>query len=149
MHQEKQMRHVQKLTGICKQYRINKNGRLKRSEQVIMTYEYIDPEPYRRLLQLAANSKYPLLKASLEQAPAEIESLCIQVLAAMADPRRDILFELAHKMKGMAATLGAHRMMDLAAALMSLDAACATRAQAELREVCDKTREEITRLLQS
>jgi HPt (histidine-containing phosphotransfer) domain-containing protein len=114
-----------------------------------MTYDYIDPAPFQHLLQLAAKSKYPSLKTTLEQAPAEVESICTQVLAAMAGSHRDSLYDLAHKMKGMAATLGAQRLMDLATALMSADAACDTRAQAELREVCDKTQEEIARLLRS
>ena len=112
-----------------------------------MTYDYIDPAPFRRLLTLAAKSRHPLLKTSLEQAPAEVESLCTQVLASMTGSRGDKLHDLAHKMKGMAATLGAQRLMDLAAGLMSPGAACDARAQAELREVCDRTREEIARLL--
>ena len=114
-----------------------------------MTFEYIDQAPFRHLLQLAAKSKNPLLKASLEQAPAEIESLCTQILAAMDNSRRGGLYDLAHKMKGMAVTLGARPLMEQAGALMAPDAACDARAQAELREVCDKTREEITRLLTS
>jgi len=112
-----------------------------------MTYEYIDPAPFERLLGLAANSRHPALKTALEQAPAEIDAICTQVLAAMADSRRDSVQALAHKMKGMAATLGAHQLKELAAALMSPDAAVGACAQAELREICDKTRDEITRLL--
>lgn len=121
---------------------------MRASHPVIMKYEYIDPAPFQHLVRLAARANHPALQASLEQTPAEIDSLCSEVLRAMADPHRAKLDALAHRMKGMAATLGANRLKDMAGALMSPNAACDARAQAELREVCDKTREEIARLLQ-
>lgn len=106
---------------------------------------YLDPAALLRLRDLSARSA--ALKASLENTPGDIAALCEEMVSVMQRGSPEELYDLAHSMKGIAATTAAGPLQTIAIELMEETPPTDLEAQERLRYVCDKTIEAIKQTL--